>query len=144
MKRHSPRDCTRVVGSDDISLIGLDLEKRPEREKLREWMVVDIENVQNGASWDSIRAPICADLAHNRLELAGIDLGCLFDIRSKNNPVDGCLDDDLVNQIKIMLSRFIREIDYAPRDAPCRGVKSGPHMICLKHIPVRKKIQMLR
>lgn len=62
---------------DHISLVGLDLGKRLEREEFRNRMAANVENAQNGASSNSLRAPICAELAQNRLEVAGIDLGSL-------------------------------------------------------------------
>lgn len=143
MEHHPPRDFPRGVSTNDVSLIGLNLGKGSESEKLGEWMLADVENAQDDTTRNSFRGPRCADLAQNRLEMASIDLSRLPNARSENNPAGGCHGGHLIDQTKVMLPRLIREINRAAGKAPCGSVESRPNMVCLKHIPVGEHIQVL-
>lgn len=66
------------------------------------------------------------------------------DARSKNDSLSTRgRASHLTDQIKIMLARYIGNIDRSPTDASGCGMESRVIMNCLEHIPIWNYVQML-
>lgn len=68
----------------------------------------------------------------------------LSNFQPENDPARRRLSSHLVNQINIMFSGLIGNINQSTRDTTRSSMESRPRVVCRKHVPVRNNIPMLR